>query len=691
MKEVNLKIKGVTCATCANDIEGQAKGIYDLKDISIDLMNNNVQLKIAEDANEQEVINQLNKLADKIEPGAKFDSKKATELDVKNNSHVLTRIIIATLLLSLGLIIKAETFSLTMLSIAYLVVGYDVVILAVKNILRAKPMDEHFLMTIATFGAIIIGERFEAVLVMLLYQIGEFLQARAVDQSKRSISQLMDIKPDYANKLLNGSEVRVDPESVLVDDVIIIRPGEKVPLDGIVINGRSSIDAKALTGESLYREVSMDSEVLSGSINIDGVIEVKVTKAYFESTVSQILDLVENASSHKAKSETYIARFAKLYTPFVVFIALILAFIVPLITKGTLFDYDYIYRALTFLVISCPCALVISVPLSFFGGIGGASKEGILFKGSNYIEMLAKVDSVVFDKTGTLTKGNFAVSEIITSYNKDEVLEMAAMAEYYSNHPIGLSIVEAYGQEIDQSLISNVKELAHHGVGITYDNKDILVGNYKLMQLKDIDVKEIHTDKSIVYVAVDNEYLGAIVVEDEIKPQSKQAIKDLKKLGIDKIEMLTGDSKNIADEVGNELGLSKVYSHLYPADKVKIVKQYMNEERKVVFVGDGINDAPVLTLADVGVAMGALGSDAAIEAADVVIMDDNPAKLAVAIKHSKRTLRIVKQNITFAIGVKMVFLLLGGVGISSMAMAVFADVGVSVIAILNAVRLLKVK
>ena len=691
MKEMNLKIKGVTCATCANDIEGQAKGICDLNDISIDLMNNNVRLEIAEDANEQEVINQLNKLADKIEPGAKFDNTKDIELEVKNNSHVLVRIIIATLLLSLGLIIKAETFSLTMLSIAYLIVGYDVVILAVKNILRAKPMDEHFLMTIATFGAIIIGERFEAVLVMLLYQIGEFLQARAVDQSKRSISQLMDIKPDYANKLLNGSEVRVDPESILVDDVIIIRPGEKVPLDGVVINGRSSIDAKALTGESLYREVSIDSEVLSGSINIDGVIEVKVTKAYFESTVSQILDLVENASSHKAKSETYIARFAKFYTPFVVFIAVILAFVVPLITKGTLFDYDYIYRALTFLVISCPCALVISVPLSFFGGIGGASKEGILFKGSNYIEMLANVDSVVFDKTGTLTKGNFAVSKIITSYDKDEVLKMAAMAEYYSNHPIGLSIVQAYGKEIDQSLIRNVEELAHHGVGIIYDNKHVLAGNYKLMKLKDIDVKEIHSDKSIVYVAVDNEYLGAIVVEDEIKPQSKQAVKDLKKLKINKIEMLTGDNKNIAEEVGNELGLSKVYSHLYPADKVKIVKQYMNEERKVVFVGDGINDAPVLTLANVGVAMGALGSDAAIEAADVVIMDDNPAKLAVAIKHSKRTLKIVKQNIVFAIGVKMVFLILGGIGISSMAMAVFADVGVSVIAILNAIRLLKVK
>ena len=691
MKEMNLKIKGVTCATCANDIEGQAKGICDLNDISIDLMNNNVRLEIAEDANEQEVINQLNKLADKIEPGAKFDNTKDIELEVKNNSHVLVRIIIATLLLSLGLIIKAETFSLTMLSIAYLIVGYDVVILAVKNILRAKPMDEHFLMTIATFGAIIIGERFEAVLVMLLYQIGEFLQARAVDQSKRSISQLMDIKPDYANKLLNGSEVRVDPESILVDDVIIIRPGEKVPLDGVVINGRSSIDAKALTGESLYREVSIDSEVLSGSINIDGVIEVKVTKAYFESTVSQILDLVENASSHKAKSETYIARFAKFYTPFVVFIAVILAFVVPLIINGTLFDYDYIYRALTFLVISCPCALVISVPLSFFGGIGGASKEGILFKGSNYIEMLANVDSVVFDKTGTLTKGNFAVSKIITSYDKDEVLKMAAMAEYYSNHPIGLSIVQAYGKEIDQSLISNVEELAHHGVGIIYDNKHVLAGNYKLMKLKDIDVKEIHSDKSIVYVAVDNEYLGAIVVEDEIKPQSKQAVKDLKKLKINKIEMLTGDNKNIAEEVGNELGLSKVYSHLYPADKVKIVKQYMNEERKVVFVGDGINDAPVLTLANVGVAMGALGSDAAIEAADVVIMDDNPAKLAVAIKHSKRTLKIVKQNIVFAIGVKMVFLILGGIGISSMAMAVFADVGVSVIAILNAIRLLKVK
>ena len=692
MKELNLNINGLTCATCAFDIEKQAKTINGLDDISIDLMNNKVKLELSDNSSDHEVISQLNKLANKIEPGIKIGEKRDSSiLNADQNSYILIRIIFASVLLMVGLFVYVENVRITLLSLAYLIVGYDVIILAFKNIIRARPMDEHFLMTIATFGAIIINERFEAVLVMLLYQIGEYLQSKAIDQSKRSISQLMDIKPDFANKLFVDKEVKVDPESVDVGDLIVIRPGEKIPLDGVVISGTSNIDAKALTGESLYKQVSPDIEVLSGSINVDGVIKVRVTKAYFESTVSQILDLVENASSNKAKSETYIARFAKYYTPIVVFIAVIIAFIVPLIINGNLFDYDFIYRALTFLVISCPCALVISVPLSFFGGIGGASKNGILFKGSNYLEMLANVDHIVFDKTGTLTKGNFIVSEVISENDHDSVLEMAAVAEFYSNHPIGLSIVNAYKTDINQSLISDVEEIAHHGVSANYKGFDILAGNYKLMKLKNVEVKEIFSEKSIVYVAVEGVFYGAIVVEDEIKPQSYQAIKDLKSLKINEIEMLTGDSKDIANEVGRKLGLSKVYSQLHPADKVAIVQKYMQEGKKVVFVGDGINDAPVLTLADVGVAMGALGSDAAIEAADIVIMDDNPSKLAVAIKHSKRTLRIVKQNITFALSIKLFFLILGAVGISSMAMAVFADVGVSLIAILNAIRLLKVK
>ncbi len=691
MKELELKVTGLACASCAANIEKQAKEISDLQDVSIDLMNNNVKIKISDKSKEKEILEKLNKLADKIEPGSKIAYKSLDSVEVIKKDYTLARIIFSTLFLGLGLLIKQTDLSFFVLMIAYVVVGYDVVILAVKKIFRGQAMDEHFLMTIATIGAIAIGERFEAVLVMLLYQIGEFFQDRAVDQSKRSITSLMDIRPDFANKLTNGIEVMVDPQNVLVDDIIIVRPGEKVALDGIVIEGISSIDAKALTGESLFRTVEVGSEVLSGVINIEGVLKIKVTKAYFESTVSKILDLVENASANKAKSETYIAKFAKYYTPIVVAIAFVLAFIVPLILKGVLFDYDYIYRSLTFLVISCPCALVISVPLSFFGGIGGASKEGILFKGSNYIEALAKVDTVVFDKTGTLTHGNFVVSSVMSNHSREKVLEMAAMAEYYSNHPIALSIVKAYGKPIDQNLISNVEEIAHHGVSVNYDDKQILAGNYKLMMLKYIDVAEINSQKSIVYVAVDNEFFGAIVVEDEIKPQSPIAINNLKAIGINKIEMLTGDSKSIADEVGATLGLSKVYSQLYPADKVDIVQKYLNSNEAVVFVGDGINDAPVLTLASVGVAMGALGSDAAIEAADVVIMDDDPAKLAVAIKHSQRTLRIVKQNITFAIGIKLLFLLLGGLGISSMAMAVFADVGVSILAILNAIRLLKVK
>lgn len=691
MKEVNLKVNGLSCASCASSIESSAKDIKELENVTIDLMNNNVKIRIANNSDEEKILKELNKLADKIEPGTKIAYKDKNQVIEDKKDYTLYRIIIASILLLFGLLIKSDSISLILLMTAYITVGYDVIMLAVKNIFRGQAMDEHFLMTIATLGALAIGERFEAVLVMLLYQIGEFLQDKAVDQSKKSISSLMDIKPDFAIKMIDGKEVTVDPESVEVGDTIVVRPGEKVPLDGLVLSGVSSIDAKALTGESLYRDVKAGSDILSGVINIDGLLTIKVTKAYFESTVSQILDLVENASSKKAKSETYIARFAKYYTPVVVLVAFILAFIFPLIINGVLFDYDYIYRALTFLVISCPCALVISVPLSFFGGIGGASKEGILFKGSNYIEELAKVDQVVFDKTGTLTKGNFAVTEIISDFNQDKVLEMAAVAEYYSNHPIALSIVEAYGKEIDQNLILNIEEIAHHGVSVDYQSKNILAGNYKLMKLKNIKVNEITSDKSIVYVALDKEFLGAIVVKDEIKAESYSAISDLKAIGIDKIEMLTGDSESIATEVGKNLGLSKVYSELYPADKVNVVQNYLDNEQSVVFVGDGINDAPVLTLASVGVAMGALGSDAAIEAADIVIMDDNPSKLAVAIKHSKRTMRIVKQNIVFAIGVKMLFLLLGGLGISSMAMAVFADVGVSIIAILNAIRLLKVK
>ena len=688
MSEKNYKIEGLTCASCASSIEDKARDIEDLENVSIDLMNNSVKLKVKDESKRSEVLEKLNKLADKIEPGSKIKNKNEEIEEAENNN--LFRIIFSAILLALGLIISNSTISFALLFLAYIIVGYDVIILAIKNILRLQALDEHFLMSIATIGALIIGENFEAVLVMLLYQIGEYLQDAAVSKSKKSISDLMDIKAEYAIKVENGKEIKVKPEDVKVDDFIIIRPGEKIPLDGIVIEGSSSVDAKALTGESLYKVKEKGSEVLSGSINVDGLLKIKVTKPYGESTVSQILDLVENASSKKAKSENYIARFAKYYTPIVVFIALMLAFVFPLIAFGRLIDYDYIYRALTFLVISCPCALVISVPLSFFGGIGGASRKGILFKGSNYIEALAKADHVLFDKTGTLTKGNFVVEKIDSEYKDDYVIELAAMAEYFSNHPIALSIVEAYGKDIDQTKIKDVEEIAHHGVKVNYKDEEILVGNYKLMQLYNINVEKVYSEKSIVYVAKDGEFIGSITLADEIKAESKEAVLALKSMNVKKVEMLTGDNDSIAQEVAKELKLDNVYSQLYPKDKVEVVENYLKEDKSVVFVGDGINDAPVITLASVGVAMGALGSDAAIEAADVVIMDDNPSKLAVAKKQAQKTMRIVKQNIFFAIGVKMLFLVLGGLGISSMAMAVFADVGVSLIAILNAIRLLRI-
>ena len=687
MKELNYKVSGLECASCAASIEAEATNINEVSELSIDLMKYNVRVKVDENSNEVELLKSLNIIADKIEPGAKFVDMQS-EIVEESNSHTLGRIIIASVLLIASFIVKNDTLNFILIVISYLTVGYDVIILAFKNIIRGRALDENFLMSIATIGAFLINERFEAVLVMLLYQIGEYLQHKAVDQSRKSIASLMDIKPDFANVLVNNEEVRVNPEDVNVNDIIIIRPGEKIPLDGVITKGLSSIDTKALTGESLPQEVSVDSEVLSGSINIDGVIEVRVTKAYFESTVKQILDLVENASANKAPSEKFIARFAKYYTPVVVILAIILAFGVPLITLGKIYDYSYLYKALTFLVISCPCALVISVPLSFFGGIGGASKAGILFKGSNYVESLAKAEHVLFDKTGTLTEGNFAVYEVVTQYDEQDVIKYAALAEYYSLHPIARSIVKHYNTDIDASKLVDAEEIAHHGVGVTYDGKRIWAGNFKLMVLKGIQAVEYETDKSVVYVAVDNVYLGVVVVADEIKKDAYKAIERLHALGIKDVEMLTGDNNLIAQDVAKELNLSNAYANLTPVDKTEIVSNYMKSDKNVVFVGDGINDAPVLTMADVGVAMGALGSDAAIEAADVVIMDDNPNKLPTAIKQSRRTMRIVKQNVFFALSIKFLFMILGTVGISSMAMAVFADVGVSLLAILNAMRLL---
>ena len=578
--------------------------------------------------------------------------------------------------------------------ISYLIVGLSILKKAIRNIFRGKVFDENFLMAVATLGAFGVGEFPEAVAVMLFYQIGELFQSYAVDKSRKSISSLMDIRPDYANVLRDGKEEKIDPDEVKIGETIVVKPGEKIPLDGTIIEGTTMLDTKALTGESVPVEAKENDEVLSGSINESGKILVKVSKEYGESTVSKILDLVENASSKKSKSENFITKFAKYYTPTVVIIAVILAIVPPFIFKDASFT-EWIYRALSFLVVSCPCALVISIPLSFFGGIGGASKMGILIKGSNYLEALASTEIAVFDKTGTLTKGVFEVQKIETNnIGKDELLEIAAYAENYSNHPIAKSIKNAYKKDIDTNRIKNIKEISGHGISVTIDDKNVLIGNEKLMEENKIKYTKSEDVGTILYVAINNEYKGLIIISDEIKEDSKELVKNLKNLGVKKTVMLTGDKKTVGEDVGEKLGLDEVYTELLPDGKVEKVEKLMREKTekgKLVFVGDGINDSPVLAMSDIGIAMGALGSDAAIEAADVVIMTDEPSKIADAIGLSRKTMKIVKENIVFAIFIKVLVLVLTAVGLSTMWEAVFADVGVSIIAIINALRMLKVK
>ncbi len=578
--------------------------------------------------------------------------------------------------------------------ISYLIVGFSILKKAIRNIFRGKVFDENFLMAVATIGAFGVGEFPEAVAVMLFYQIGELFQSYAVDKSRKSISSLMDIRPDYANVIRNNKEEKVDSDDVKIGELIVVKPGEKIPLDGIIAEGTTMLDTKALTGESVPVEVKVNDEVLSGSINESGKILVKVSKEYGESTVSKILDLVENASSKKSKSENFITKFAKYYTPTVVIIAVILAIVPPFIFKGTSFS-EWIYRALSFLVVSCPCALVISIPLSFFGGIGGASKMGILIKGSNYLEALASTEIAVFDKTGTLTKGVFEVQKIETNnIDKDELLEIAAYAENYSNHPIAKSIKNAYKKQIDTNRIKDIKEISGHGISVKIDNKNVLIGNEKLMEENKIEYTKSEDIGTILYVAINNKYKGLIIISDEIKEDSLGLIKNLKDLGVKKTVMLTGDKKTVGEAVGEKIGLDEVYTELLPDGKVEKVESLMREKTekgKLVFVGDGINDSPVLAMSDIGIAMGALGSDAAIEAADVVIMTDEPSKIADAIGLSRKTMKIVKENIVFAIFIKVLVLVLTAIGLSTMWEAVFADVGVSIIAIINALRMLKVK
>ena len=618
----------------------------------------------------------------------------------KKQKKVLIRIIIAAvLLIGFGLLPVGGYIKFGLYMIPYLIIGHDILKKALKGIWNRQMFDENFLMAVATVGAIVLGEYAEGVAVMLFYQVGELFQSYAVGKSRRNISDLMDIRPDYANLDKDGTLEQVDPDEVEIGSIIVVQPGEKVPIDGVIIEGNAILNTSALTGESIPREVITGDEVISGCINMTGVLKIRTTKEFGESTVSRILDLVENASSKKSKSENFISKFAKYYTPAVCYAAIALAVCPPLVNMLFLNNAPswgiWIYRALTFLVISCPCALVISIPLSFFAGIGGAGNQGILVKGSNYLETMSSVKYVVFDKTGTMTQGVFEVAGI--HHNKMEdarVLEYAALAECHSNHPISRSLQMAYGQPIDQNRVTDVEEISGNGITARVDGIMVAVGNAKLMERIGVSCKDCHSVGTLVHVAVDGKYEGHIVIADKLKEHAKEAVLSLKKAGMKKIVMLTGDAKSVADKVAEELGIEEVYSELLPADKVSVVERLLSEKadkEKLAFAGDGINDAPVLSRADIGIAMGALGSDAAIEAADVVLMDDDPLKIAKAIRISKKCLGIVYQNIYFAIGIKVLCLILGAIGMANMWLAIFADVGVMVLAILNAIRALFVK
>ena len=617
----------------------------------------------------------------------------------KKQKKMLIRIIIAAVLIVVFSLLPAEGYlRFVLFMIPYLVIGYDILKKAFKGILNKQVFDENFLMAVATVGAILLGDYSEGVAVMLFYQIGELFQSYAVGKSRRNISELMDIRPDYANIEVDGKLEQVDPDEVEIGTVIVVQPGEKVPIDGVIIDGVSTLNTSALTGESLPRDAKAGDEVISGCINMTGVLKIRTIREFGESTVSKILELVENSSSRKSKSENFISKFAKYYTPVVCYGALALAFIPPIVLlimgKPAMWG-DWIYRALTFLVISCPCALVISIPLSFFAGIGGASNQGVLVKGSNYLETLAQTSYVVFDKTGTMTQGVFEVSGVHHNEISDEkLLEYAALAECSSSHPISKSLQKAYGKPIDRNRVTDIEEISGNGVTAKVDGISVAAGNAKLMKRLGISYQECHHVGTVIHMAVDGRYEGHILISDILKPHAKEAIAELKKAGIKKTVMLTGDSKRVADQVAKELGIGEVYSELLPADKVSKVEELLHqksEKEKLAFVGDGINDAPVLSRADIGIAMGALGSDAAIEAADIVLMDDDPLKISKAIKIARKCIHIVYENIYFAIGIKILCLILGALGIANMWMAIFADVGVMIIAVLNAIRTLFVK
>lgn len=703
VNKTTVILEGLGCANCAAKIEAEVNSLDGVKFAAVDFLSRKLTLETDQGMDAAALIRRIQGIVKKIEPDVNVileettarDQSKETAEEAGNKTEI-ARLMVGGAIFALGLIFNFQNWlELTLFLISYVIVGGRVVVKAIKGIAKGQVFSEHFLMSVATIGAFLIGQYPEGVAVMLFYLLGELFQDMAVDHSRKSISALMDIRPDYANLKIGDGIKKVPPEEVNIGDLIIVKPGEKIPLDGVVLDGTSMADTAALTGESMPRELLPGSDALSGFINKNGVLTIEVRKDFGESTVSKILDLVQNASSKKAPTEQFITKFARYYTPVVVFGALALAIIPPLVLAGAVFS-DWLYRALVFLVVSCPCALVISIPLGFFGGIGGASKRGILVKGSNYLEALNNVEMVVFDKTGTLTKGVFEVVEVNaqSNFTAEELIEYAAYAESHSSHPIALSILKHYQQAVDFGKIEEYQEIPGHGLRVKLAGFEILAGNGKLMANAGIEYQDIETMGTVVHIAVNKKYAGNIVIADEVKADSAEAIKGLKALGIGKIVMLTGDIQAVGEKIGQQLGVDEVYSELLPADKVEkieFLESQKTSKGKIVFVGDGINDAPVLARADIGMAMGALGSDAAIEAADIVIMTDEPSKIVTAIKVAKRTRNIVMQNIIFALGVKAVFLVLGASGLASMWEAVFADVGVAIIAILNAMRVMNTK
>ena len=698
-------LEGLDCAHCASLMEGIVAAIPHMQSATLDFLTKKLTMQTSEDV--RTLFPRVEQIVKMMEPDVQVlvqDSKESTQTADKRDLETgmdrkqkieIAKLIVGGLIFLVGFFMEfSNTVELAIFLLSYIIVGHTVVIRAFKGIIRGQVFSEHFLMSIATIGAFFVGEYPEGVAVMLFYLVGELFQDVAVNRSRRSIRALMDIRPDYANLKIGDGTQRVSPEDVRIGDIIVVKPGEKVPLDGKVLTGTSMVDTSALTGESLPRELAPGSDALSGFVNQNGVLTVEVSKSFGESTVSKILDLVQNAGSRKAPTENFISKFARYYTPAVVFGALAVAVIPPLLIQGATFS-QWIYRALIFLVISCPCALVISIPLGFFGGIGGASKRGILVKGSNYLEALNNVDTVVFDKTGTLTKGVFKVTAIEpTTLLPENLLEVAALTESYSTHPIATSIAQAYGKAMDQSRGTDVQEIAGQGSSAKVDGTPVLAGNSRLMERNAIPFAVVDSVGSVVHMAIDSQYAGYLVISDEVKPDAAAAIAALRAAGVRKIAMLTGDLKQVGERIGQQLGMDEVYSELLPADKVaklEALDLQKGKKGKLVFVGDGINDAPVLARADIGIAMGGLGSDAAIEAADIVIMTDEPSKIATAIKIAKKTRSIVMQNILFALGVKGLFLLLGASGHATMWEAVFADVGVAVIAILNAMRVMNTK